>query len=147
MSSNILISLEPRHARNILTGAKKVELRRRAPRVMPGTVIWMYSKLPEGSVVGRATITKIHEASPRELWNRFKNEVGVSKVEFFDYFDSRGMGVAIELKNAKPLKNPISLEQLRKGDAFFQPPQFFKYLHSEAFVTSAVVNAPLVKRA
>jgi predicted transcriptional regulator len=141
MSSNILISLEPRHARSILSGEKKVELRRRAPRVGPGTVVWMYSKLPEGSVVGRATISRIHEAPLRELWSKYKNDAGVSKVEFFDYFDSRGVGVAIELKNAKRLKNPISLAQLRKIDETFQPPQFFKHLRADAYVTSAVTNA------
>lgn len=141
MSANILISLEPRHARNILSGLKKVELRRRAPRVSPGTVIFMYAKMPEGSVVGRATIKEIHEASPQKLWNRFKKDAGVSKAEFFDYFASRCIGVAIELAETKRFENPVSLEQLRMADAFFQPPQFFKHLRTEAFVTAAVTSA------
>ncbi|MBB5736420.1 putative transcriptional regulator [Xanthomonas arboricola] len=141
MSANILISLEPRHAQNILSGEKKVELRRRAPRVSPGTVIWMYAKMPEGSVVGHATVKKIHEASPQYLWKRFKNQVGVSKAEFFEYFSCRATGVAIELQDTRRLENPVSLKQLRSVDESFQPPQFFKHLHVKEMVTDAVTAA------
>lgn len=141
MNANILISLEPRHARNILSGTKKVELRRRAPRVLPGTVVWMYSKMPEGSVVGHATIKRIHEASPQYLWRRFKNQTGVSRAEFFEYFSHRSVGVAIELRDTRRLENPVSLKQLRSIDEFFQPPQFFKRLHVKEVVTLAVTSA------
>lgn len=141
MSANILISLEPRHAQNILSGTKKVELRRRAPRILPGTIVWMYAKMPEGSVVGHAIVKEIHEASPNHLWARFKNDAGVSKAEFFDYFSSRGVGAAIELKNTKRLKNPVSLHDLRQLDSFFHPPQFFKRLRLEEEVTNAMTNA------
>lgn len=141
MSAKILISLEPRHARNILLGLKKVELRRRPPRVPPGTVVWIYSKLPEGSIVGRATIKEIHEGPPKKLWIRFGNEAGVSRAEFFEYFASREIGAAIELSETKRFKDPVSLEQLRKVDALFQPPQFFKHLRKEAFLTKTVTSA------
>lgn len=141
MNANILISLEPRHAKSILSGDKKVELRRRAPRVLPGTVVWMYSKMPEGSIVGHAKIKKIHEASPQNLWKRFKSQVGVSRAEFFEYFSCRETGVAIELEDTRRLKNPVSLKELRSVDEFFQPPQFFKHLHLEETVTAAVTTA------
>jgi predicted transcriptional regulator len=128
MGVNILISLEPRHAKNILSGEKSIELRRRAPKVPPGTVIWMYSKKPEASIVGVVTVLAIHEASPSALWRRFKENVGVTRGEFFDYFESRDIGAAIQLGSAKRLKKPLSLEELKERDELFHPPQFFKRL-------------------
>ena len=41
---NILISLESRHAKNIYSGEKKIELRRRTMHVTPGTTVWIYEK-------------------------------------------------------------------------------------------------------
>ena len=48
VDDQILISLEPRHAENILEGRKRVELRRRTMNVTIGSTVWMYAKLPVG---------------------------------------------------------------------------------------------------
>ncbi len=58
VEDNILISLEPRHAENILAGLKRVELRRRTMNVSPGCTVWIYAKLPVGSIVGRTTLSR-----------------------------------------------------------------------------------------
>lgn len=141
MTCSILISLEPRHAQNILSQAKRVELRRRSLSVDPGTIVWIYSKLPEGSVVGFARIKEIHRASPRKLWDCFKSDVCVTRKEFFEYFGANDQGVAIELTGSVRLKNPVSLEALRQVDAAFQPPQFFKRLRAGEVVTEAFFAA------
>jgi predicted transcriptional regulator len=53
VDDHILISLEPRHAESILEGRKRVELRRRTMNVTIGSTVWMYAKLPVGSIIGR----------------------------------------------------------------------------------------------
>jgi hypothetical protein len=50
VDDQILVSLEPRHAENILEGRKRVELRRRTMSVTIGSTVWMYAKLPVGSI-------------------------------------------------------------------------------------------------
>lgn len=135
---NILISLEPRYAESILAGSKLYELRRRAVRVEPGTTVWFYSKKPEGAVVGYATVAELHEASPAALWRRYGRNVGVSKAEFFDYFSELDVAFALELKNSSRLKRPVGLEELRKVDEAFQPPQFFKRLSKSETLFRAI---------
>ena len=135
---NILISLEPKYAESILAGSKLYELRRRAVRVEPGTTVWFYSKKPEGAVVGYATVADLHEASPKTLWRRYGSSVGISKAEFFDYLSELDVAFAIELKDSSRLKRPVGLDELRKVDEAFQPPQFFKRLSRDETIFRAI---------
>lgn len=141
IKDNILISLEPRHAENILAGSKRVELRRRAIRVEPGTVVWMYSKLPKGSIVGSATVVRLRQASPTSLWRRYGRQTGITRAEFFEYFSETGHGFALELCDSTRLKEPLSLKMLREVNRAFQPPQFFKRLHPAEGILEAVSSA------
>ncbi|MDQ8036484.1 MAG: hypothetical protein REI12_03620 [Pedobacter sp.] len=124
-SDDILISLEKRHADNIFSGSKQVELRRRSMHISPGTTVWIYVKLPIGSVMGRAKVTSIHTLSPSTLWRKFGSISGLKKGEFFEYFDGLSKGVALVLESAEAFTQPISLQDMRALSTGFQPPQFF----------------------
>lgn len=128
---HIVISLSRRHADNIFSGRKQVELRRRPMNVAPGTTVWVYVKLPVGSIVGRARVGAIHASSPTTLWRRFGAVSGLSRKEFFDYFEGVAAGVALVLENAQRLRSALSLKALRKLANGFQPPQFFLRLREE----------------
>jgi predicted transcriptional regulator len=125
---HILISLESRHAENILAGKKVVELRRRAMKIDAGATIWIYAKLPVGSIIGRAKVSAVHFESPLMLWRKFGAVSGLSKTEFFDYFDGVPQGTAVELTESRRLDCSFSLASLRRFNARFQPPQFFARL-------------------
>ncbi len=125
---HILISLESRHAENIFEGTKIVELRRRTMNVSPGATVWIYVKLPVGSIVGHARIGKVHSSSPASLWKKYGAVSGLSKNEFFEYFDGSEFGVALVLEQSRRLRSSLSLLQLRQVDEGFQPPQFFARL-------------------
>lgn len=122
---NILISLAPRHAKNIFEGRKLVELRRRTMHIPEGSTVWIYEKLPVGSVTGRVQAKAVHKSPPADLWRRFGSVSGLSKTEFFAYFDGVEQGCAIVLEDAQPLRTALSLGALRKIAGTFQPPQFF----------------------
>jgi predicted transcriptional regulator len=129
---SILISLAKVYADKIFAGEKRVELRRRPMRIDPGTTVWIYVKLPVGSIVGRARIEAIHESSPESLWRRFGAVSGLTREEFFGYFEGVTKGVALVLAKATRLKSALSLDALRRVAKNFQPPQFFlelKYDH------------------
>jgi len=127
-AKNILISLEPRYAESILSGSKIYELRKRAVRACPGTAVWIYSKIPEGRVVGWANIVALHSGSPAMLWRKCGSGAAVSREEYSLYFSHHKLAFALELDCASRLSRPIRLEELRSVDPAFQPPQFYKYL-------------------
>jgi predicted transcriptional regulator len=122
---HVLISLEQRHAENIFAGTKHVELRRRAMNVKAGTVVWIYVKLPVGRIVGYAKVSAAHALAPATLWRRFANVSGITREEFFEYFDGISTGFALGLHEARRLAGTVSLTELREASAGFQPPQFF----------------------
>jgi predicted transcriptional regulator len=124
-AENILVSLEPRHAESIFDGSKRVELRRRAMHVTPGATMWMYAKLPIGSVVGKVRIEETRAGTPHALWRKFGSVSGISKAEFFSYFEDVSYGVALVLADAVRLNKGIALSVLRGQDKRFHPPQFF----------------------
>jgi predicted transcriptional regulator len=140
-SEHILISLEARHADNIFSGHKRVELRRRTMNVSAGDTLWIYVKLPVGSIVGHATIGKVHASSPTALWRRYGSVSGLSKHEFFEYFGEIEQGFALILEQSTRLRSSLSLEALRRVDEGFQPPQFFARLGSKHPLHEAVTSA------
>ena len=104
-SEHILISLESRHAENIFAGHKRVELRRRSMNVLPGATLWIYVKLPFGSIVWHARIGKVHSSSPNTLWRHYGSVSGLSKHEFFEYFGEAEQGVALVLERSTRLRS------------------------------------------
>jgi len=135
---HILISLASRHAEKIFAGQKQVELRRRPMHVAPGATVWIYVKLPVGSIVGRAKIEAVHTLSPTLLWRRFGLMSGLSRQEFFEYFEGVTKGFALVLEGVRRLRQSLPLETLQKAIKSFQPPQFFMRLAADHPVLSAV---------
>lgn len=130
-AQHILISLEPRHAENILAGRKRVELRRRSMNVETGTTVWIYAKLPVGSVVGKAKVSQIHSAKPTTIWRRFGKDAGITKQEFLAYYSKSAQAVVLVLEETTRFDTAISLAYLRETTGAFYPPQFFKRLLPE----------------
>lgn len=128
---NFLISLEERHANNILEGTKTVELRRRPMHVAIGATVWIYVKMPLGSVVGCAKVTGLHALAPSTLWNRFGAVSGLQRQEFFDYFSGLPKAFALALSEPIRLASPIPLSKLRGVSSGFHPPQFFANVASD----------------
>lgn len=140
-NQNILISLASRYAEKIFAGEKQVELRRRTMRVTPGATVWIYVKLPVGSIVGRARVEAVHASSPASLWRRFGLVSGLSKEEFFEYFKGVTQGFALVLEGARRLRQSLSLDSLRQIAEGFNPPQFFVRLTATHPLFSAVTLA------
>ena len=135
---NILISLTSHHATNIFAGLKLVELRRRTMHVLPGTTVWIYVKIPVGSIIGKVKIRAVHTSSPATLWRRFGSISGLTRSEFFEYFDGVEQGTALMLESAELLDQALPLKTLRKITRGFQPPQFFTRLAARNPVLNAI---------
>lgn len=142
---HVLISLEERHANNILAGTKQVELRRRKMHVAPGTTVWLYVKKPLGAVVGYAYAGETYTAAPSTVWSNYGCVSGISKAEFTDYFDGLAVASAMLLSGPRKLKQQISLDELRAQTLGFHPPQFYCRIEDESpiktLLTSVASNA------
>lgn len=137
-TQHILISLEPRHAENILAGRKRVEFRRRRMNIAAGTIIWIYAKLPVGSVVGKATVSGVHTATPATIWRQFGKDAGITKQEFLAYYGKSVQAIVLVLKETTRFDRAISLAHLRETTGAFHPPQFFMRLFPEHPILKAV---------
>lgn len=127
--ADILISLEPRHAENILIGIKTVELRKRKIDVKPNTRLWLYSKKPVAGVVGHVSIQATITLEPSKMWDQFGDCIKVTKKEFFDYLGDREFAYGLMLEHPHRLEKIVSLDAIRSAKVAFAPPQFFKKLN------------------
>jgi predicted transcriptional regulator len=137
----LLVSLRPRFATLLLSGKKKVELRRTPPDVEPGALVLMYESSPSRRLVGRGRVGAIDVGEPDDVWQRHGVETGVTREEFDAYFEGTTRAVAITICDAAPLTRPASLDELRRRWADFRPPQSFRYL-SPSQVARLTVPGP-----
>jgi predicted transcriptional regulator len=140
---NILISVEARHAKNILEGRKTVELRRRRIPLSRGARVWIYSKVPRGQVEALGIVKKAVERRPDQIWREYGRASGLSMEEFYRYFDEVEVGHVIVFQEVRRLRPILRLNDLRQRVKGFHPPQFFKRLAADgpelSFFRSALI--------
>ena len=124
----LLLSLKPRFASSILDGTKTVELRRVAPTVQPGHIVLIYASSPVRQLVGTCRVVRLDVAPKSAIWERYRNQCGVTEAEYEAYFEGAEDAVAIVVDNPCTLQEPPSLATLRNRVAGFRPPQSFRYL-------------------
>jgi predicted transcriptional regulator len=122
------MSIHPEYAEALLSGAKKVEFRRVAPKADVGYVV-VYATMPIGAILGILRVDFVDHDSPTRLWRRHGGVGGISNQDFFRYFEGR-------------CKSPLPLASVGLSD---KPPQSFMYLDDEAFDTIASA-ASVVRR-
>ncbi|MCD8309260.1 MAG: ASCH domain-containing protein [Clostridia bacterium] len=123
MKKKILISINPEHVENILNGTKKYEYRKIAAKQDISSII-IYETTPVKMVVAEAEIVDVLMLSPEELWKQTKNESGISKDFFDDYFQDREIAYAYKLGNIKIYDTPKLLSDYGIKAA----PQSFVYI-------------------
>src|SRR5258707_11001550 len=76
------------------------------------TTVWIYVKMPVGSIVGCATVTGLHTLAPSTLWRRFGTVSGLKRHEFFEYFSGRSEEHTSELQSRQYLVCRLLLEKI-----------------------------------
>lgn len=123
----LLLSIRPKYVDAILAGEKRVELRRRRPRVESGRVL-VYATAPRMELVATFRITGVTRAPLNLLWQSVRDIAGVSRREFDAYFEGMELGYGLHIKDVVRLNRPIPLVDLRSIWAGFHPPQGFRYI-------------------
>lgn len=124
----LLMSIRPKFAEAILSGAKTVELRRRPPRDQP-TVVLIYGSGAIGAVLGVAQLKDIHTSTPNEIWRQFGGFAGVSRAEFNAYFAGSETASALELTDVRRSDADVPLTSLREFG--LEPPQSWRYVERQ----------------
>lgn len=141
----LVLSLRPRYAEAILSGAKTVELRRTRPNIKIPTLALIYATNPVRSLVGSCCVDSVESWPLRELWCLASEQAGVSRREFHEYFAGLSEGVALQLSGAQRAEVPVSLARLRRLVGGFRPPQSFAYLPAADGGRILAVAAPAVR--
>ena len=95
----IVLSVHPHHAENILIGTKTVEFRRRFPvgSHLEGAILWIYSTSPIQAVTGWARVKYVYNMSVDSLWARFHTDGGVERRDFDIYFNGARNGLCYSI--------------------------------------------------
>jgi predicted transcriptional regulator len=122
---NVLLSVKPKYAELIMKGSKKYEFRKVVFNNKYIEYVYIYSSSPVKKIVGIFRIGTIIEDRPLSLWDQLKGYSGMEVDEFFDYFENRKIGFAIEIKDVKRFEDPLDPKDLIPR---FVPPQSFCYI-------------------
>jgi predicted transcriptional regulator len=125
---NVLLSIKPKYASKIMEGTKKYEFRKSIFKQKTVDMVYIYSSYPVKKIIGKFTVGDILEDHPDNLWDTVQNQSGLNESEFFNYFQGKSKGFAIEIDEFTSFKNPID-PKLHFDN--FIPPQSFRYVTHE----------------
>lgn len=135
---NVLLSIKPQYANEIINGNKKVEFRKKGFKADINRV-YIYSSMPEGKIIGYFTVSDIIEDHPKKLWEQFADVGCIDKESFTEYYANRDKGYSIKVQDVTVYEKPLNPYELIEG---FRPPQSFQYVKEEMlkkFKGSAIV--------
>lgn len=128
MKKKILVSINPEHVQNIIKGVKKYEYRKKVVKQDISSIL-IYETVPVKRIVAEAEILGILMYPPEELWKFTKEESGISKEFFDEYFKGREIAYAYKLGKIKVYDKPKTLLECGIKTA----PQSFVYIKAENF--------------
>ncbi len=115
----VILPIEFKYINLILSGKKKIELRKKIWKRTGIQKVKMYQTKSHGLIVGEFTIDFIEEESPLRIWEKSSDVLGIDKHSFDTYFQDRTKAFAIHIKNPIEYDCPIQYQG--------KPIQFFKY--------------------
>jgi predicted transcriptional regulator len=125
----VLLSIQPHFANKIFNGTKTVELRRSFPKLYNDRIVIVYASMPVKAIIGGFQISHIVEETPIRLWEKVKDNAGITFEQFNTYYSGSSNGYGIFISKFWKYSKPVSLEFLRTSWKNFSPPQNFRYLN------------------
>lgn len=119
----VLMSIKPKFVERIFTGTKTFELRKKLFKRTIDTIV-IYSSFPEKKVVGEIIIDRIISSAPKFLWKFYKNNLGISEKEYFEYYKNSKVAYAIKIKKVIKYKKELEL----KDFGIEKAPQSYQYI-------------------
>lgn len=126
----LLISIHSKYADLILSGTKRVELRRRFDANSAGSRMLIYATLPTAAVVGHVCIERVERLAVRDIWQRHGRNASISAADFGRYFDGIKNGCALVLSHPIRFMTPVPLDSMRTKLGL-APPQSYIFLRDD----------------
>ena len=123
----LLMSINPEHVENILSGSKKFEFRKTRCKERIDSII-IYSTSPVMRIVAEAEVTDIIQDTPQEIWKETQYAAGIDKTFFDEYYSGRETAVAYVLGKVKKYDSPKCLSDYGLKTA----PQSYVYVRDFA---------------
>ncbi|MEB3844060.1 MAG: DNA-binding protein [Desulfurococcales archaeon] len=125
-----LMSIRPQYSRLIFAGVKKYELRKiaGAPPIEEGSLIIVYSSGKVKSIVGEFTAGRIIMGTPERVWEAVHKPGTGIREDAWPYLKGGRKAMAIEVRNPRLYKRPVTLEELRRIIPGWMPPFSYKRL-------------------
>lgn len=121
----LLMSINPEHVENILTGKKKFEFRKTKCKE-PISSIVIYSTAPVMKVVAEVEVEDIIEDTPQTVWKKTSKAAGIDKKFFDKYYLGRTTAVAYVLGCVTQFDAPRKLTDYGVKTA----PQSYAYIRN-----------------
>ena len=145
MTGDLLLSVKPEYATQIMTGRKSVEIRRKFSKRWIGSRASLYASAPVMGLIGEAQISNVRTGKPENIWKRYSACIGCCRKDFEDYTSNCDVVYAIELDEVKPYRAPVMLSYAANliGEHLV-PPQSYCVLETGKAWTQAVSVAALL---
>lgn len=120
----IIISINPTLVKNILSGVKKFEYGTKVAKKNIQSII-VYCTYPIMKIIAEIEVKSIISDTPEKLWKITKNNSGITKEFFMNYFNNKKIAYAYKLGKITEFKKPKDL----KDFGFNHAPQSFIYVN------------------
>jgi len=120
----VVLAIRPNYAHAIMSGEKKVEFRRNGAPINITHIVF-YSTSPDQKIIGYCDVVQCVVTSPQTLWRKYGAQGGISRKDFFTYYEGVTKGKCYILKKPQRFVRPILLKDCW---SFSRPPQSFAYL-------------------
>ena len=132
----MLLSINPQHVENILSGKKQFEFRKVRCRRDVDTIV-IYSTFPVMKVVAEVIVEAIIEGDIQTVWKETRKCAGITKSFFLEYYEGKEKAVAYKLGNITEFSEPKTLLDFGVS----HPPQSFVYLKPPQSVRKSRKNS------
>jgi predicted transcriptional regulator len=147
LNARMLMSIRPEHAASVLSGSKRVEIRRRFSEEWAGSRVSIYASYPRCSIVGDALMQEVVVGDPDHIWERFGDQVGCTREQFERYARGAKQLYAIILVDVVPYAKTLSLAEVSQVVSTpLRPPQSYRSLETSTGWTEAVSIGALLQR-
>lgn len=123
---NALLSIKPEHADSILSGEKRYEYRKVAPKRGPPMRLVLYASAPVQAAVGVAWSYTVLERPVPVLIEETVQFTPHDRDDVLDYFGDAETGYAIRIGSYRRFDSPIPRKDLEA--AAIAPSQNFRYI-------------------
>lgn len=129
---NVVVSIQPEWANQILSGNKQWEYRRTTVNANRGSRLILYASGGLHAIVGEATIERVLNEPLEALIAHTTKEVPETPDDIRKSFAGRKIGHAIKIRNPVRYESPFTLSKIRERIPRFMPPQSFYYVPEDS---------------